>query len=125
MMQIVVGTTCVLWRQSNLVTPPIGGRHLLDPACAERDKHAFLWKNHGLDICVESSFWISLLLLKPISPGVWCTLDLVWWPFKIMGHQELLRDAGCFNLVLLNPTPPPPLLLPPSPNRWNLGALSE
>ena len=46
-------------------------------------------------------FWISLPLLKPISPGVWRSLDQVWWPLKIRDRQELLRDSDCFNLVLL------------------------
>ena len=78
---------------------------MLEPVYAEGDTHAFLWKNRGMDIYVQrGSFWISLPLLKPITAGVWCTLDLVWWPLKIKGHQELLRDTGCFNLVLLDST---------------------
>lgn len=98
LMQILVGTTCVLWRQSNLVTPPIGGRHLLDPACAEKGQACLSleksWPGH---LCGEF-FLDFLLLLKPISPGVWCILDLVWWPFKIMGHQELIEMLAALIL---------------------------
>lgn len=63
----------------------------------------------------RGSFRVFLLLLKPTSPGVWRTSDLVRWPLKMRDCPEVLSNIGCSNLVLvgsalllLSCLPPPP-----------------
>ena len=97
---------------------------MLGPVYAEGDRHAFLWTNHHMDIDVErGSFWIFLLLLTPTSPGVWHTLDLVWWPLKmretVLTYLEILAALILFSWVLLS------LLSCPLYNDKMLGALSR
>lgn len=56
--------------------------------------------------------------LKPPSPGVCCPVDLVWWPLKLAGHQEVLRIAGCLHVGLDSAVSSPPL--PPAVEFWGV-----